>query len=147
MQKSAEVASLDISEKDKFEGLSILIAARDMLLAYNSGLITKDQLNDKNLKPSQIESALTRSKAVNMNVILKEVTGIYNGNSVTIGDKDFEIDIDELRQKLSDKEAIKRIISDLENKNWNAILEGGRGSADMPVALKIANLKAVAAAA
>ena len=146
IQKAAEITELNISDKDKYEGISILVAARDMLLAYNSGLISKEQLNDKNLKPAQIESVLIKSKAVNMNVILKEVKNIYDSKSIET--EDFKTDVEKLRQKITDKEAINKIISDLENKDWNAALEGGRGSADMPIALlKIADVKAVAAAA
>ena len=122
-----------------------------MLLAVNRGDISPTQLNDKNLKPSQIEARLVNNKAVNMNVIIQEITDdAYNTGEVKMDDDKFEINIDLLQQAVKDEKEVARIKKNLKNDDgWNAILESdGRGSRNKSIALmKLSDIRAVAASA
>ena len=148
-EKANEIEKLNISDKEKIANISMLVVARDILLAVNSKDISAKQLNDKNLKPSQIETAVLRSKAVNMNLIVKNMVDVYKTNSVTVNGEDFVIDIMALQQTVSNKKAVEEARKSLQNGNWDAILaKSGRGSADKTIALmNLSNIKAVAAAA
>ena len=147
MQTIRAISDLDISNEDKVEAIAMVAPVIDILVAYKDNLITEAQLNNKELKPSEIEVILAnviKSKAVNMNVVVNGVSKVKDLES-----EEFIIDVVSLQQAVKDKEAVEKAKKELKNKDWGAILNDfGRGSQDLPVAfMKLSDIKAVAASA
>jgi len=145
-EKVGQVLSIeDIDEQDMQATIKILSVTRDMLIMVKKDESMIEKLDNPKTTVEDIMSKLIISKAVNQNIVtelVKESVGRSDG------DKDFVIDIEKLRNAITEKITVKNAEDKL--KDLGALLVQGRGAGkkSMPIALmKISDIRAVVAAA
>jgi len=145
-EKVGQVLGLKgVNEKDKQVGINLLAMARDVMFMTINNPQAKAKLDNPNMKVEEIMPMFVISKAVNQNVITKDMVKV---NNVAVdNNEDFVIDADKLQNAVKEKMNVKNAKEALEDLA-SVFNDRGRGTAQMPIALiRLSDIKAVAAAA